>query len=466
MINMIVHDTSQGVSAAEAATDGRIYGCLFYYNGYQAPDRGHGHGIYAQNLGSTSKPIYDNIIFQQFGWGIHAYAEGGHLDNFDFQGNISFNNGGLSGSWHANILLGGTQHKATSPKLISNYTYNTDHDELQRPRLRRRAAPRPRSPTTTSPAQTALDDQQLQLDDDHRQHVLRHHLGVLAIGLPEQHLLRLRRRPTGVKVFVRPNAYEAKRAHIVVYNWDLQNTVAVNVSGILSPGDGFEVRNAADFFGAPVLTGTYSGGSITLPMNGLSVATPIGVVAPEPHRSRVQRLRPSAGSPGGVPTATPTGGAATATRTPTRTPTKTPTRTATRRPRRRPPEPRPPPPAPRRARRRGRRPARARGRRTPDGHAHSDTHRHPHAHPDSDPDADTDSGGHDDPASNRGRGAGPHQPDGGHAECREPSVGSSSRSAVADSGTGAWTFSVPSAGHLRRLVPREVRQLVRRTPST
>ena len=46
MINMIVHDTSQGVSSAEAATDARIYACLFYYNGYQAPDRGHGHGIY------------------------------------------------------------------------------------------------------------------------------------------------------------------------------------------------------------------------------------------------------------------------------------------------------------------------------------------------------------------------------------------------------------------------------------
>ncbi len=100
---------------------------LFYYNGYDAPDRGHGHGIYAQNLGSTSKQIYDNIIFQQFGWGIHAYGEGGHLDNFDFQGNVSFNNGGLSGGWHANILVGGTQNVATYPKLISNYTYNTDH---------------------------------------------------------------------------------------------------------------------------------------------------------------------------------------------------------------------------------------------------------------------------------------------------------------------------------------------------
>ena len=66
-------------------------------------------------------------MFQQFGWGIHAYAEGGHLDNLDFQGNISFNNGGLSGGWHANILVGGTQHVATNPKLNANYTYNADY---------------------------------------------------------------------------------------------------------------------------------------------------------------------------------------------------------------------------------------------------------------------------------------------------------------------------------------------------
>ena len=33
MINMIVHDTSQGVITAEVATGAQIYGCLFYYNG-------------------------------------------------------------------------------------------------------------------------------------------------------------------------------------------------------------------------------------------------------------------------------------------------------------------------------------------------------------------------------------------------------------------------------------------------
>ena len=51
---------------------------------------------------------------------------GGHLDNLDFQGNISFNNGELANEWHANILYGGML-LAHNPRLISNYTYNTDH---------------------------------------------------------------------------------------------------------------------------------------------------------------------------------------------------------------------------------------------------------------------------------------------------------------------------------------------------
>src|SRR5262249_34787894 len=127
-------------------------------------------------------------------------------------------------------------------------------------------------------------------------------------------------RPTGTWIYVRPNAYEAKRANIVVYNWDLDSTVDVDVSGILSSGDGYEVRNAADFFGAPVLTGTYSGGSLTLPMTGLSVATPVGVGAPPPSGPEFNVFVLLPASPGGSPTPTPT-----ATQPPTFTPTRTPT---------------------------------------------------------------------------------------------------------------------------------------------
>jgi hypothetical protein len=85
-------------------------------------------------------------------------------------------------------------------------------------------------------------------------------------------------RPTGAKVVVRPNAYQPGRAHIIVYNWDSSPTVDVDLTTVLSPGATFEVRNAQDWSAPPVASGTYAGGSVTLPMTGLSTAQPVGLL--------------------------------------------------------------------------------------------------------------------------------------------------------------------------------------------
>jgi hypothetical protein len=88
--------------------------------------------------------------------------------------------------------------------------------------------------------------------------------------------------PTGHVVFVRPNAYETGGGNVIVYNWDLLDTVAVDLSPVLAVGSTYQIRNAADFFGAPVASGTYGGGAVPLPMSGLSTAAPVGDVAPSP----------------------------------------------------------------------------------------------------------------------------------------------------------------------------------------
>ncbi len=60
-------------------------------------------------------------------------------------------------------------------------------------------------------------------------------------------------RPTGAKVFIRPNQYEAGRAHITVFNWDALPSVSVDLSSILSVGQAFEIRNGQNILGAPSL---------------------------------------------------------------------------------------------------------------------------------------------------------------------------------------------------------------------
>ena len=92
--------------------------------------------------------------------------------------------------------------------------------------------------------------------------------------------------PTAPKVVVRPNAYEPGRANIVVYNWGAQSSIAVNVLGLLTAGDAYEVRNVQDFYGAPVTQGTYSGGgTIAIPMGGVPAPLPIGRTTPTPPQT-------------------------------------------------------------------------------------------------------------------------------------------------------------------------------------
>jgi hypothetical protein len=95
-------------------------------------------------------------------------------------------------------------------------------------------------------------------------------------------------RPTGVWSFVRPNAYESGRANIIIYNWDLKASVAVDVSGVLKAGDSYVVRDAQNFYGPAVLSGTYSGGSISVPMTGLTVAPTVGSFPVAPKHTAPQ----------------------------------------------------------------------------------------------------------------------------------------------------------------------------------
>jgi hypothetical protein len=77
-------------------------------------------------------------------------------------------------------------------------------------------------------------------------------------------------------VQIRPNAYEAGRALVVVRNFSGQGAVGIDPSSFLAPGARYEVVNAFDYHHAPVASGTWNGGAISLPMSGITRATPIG----------------------------------------------------------------------------------------------------------------------------------------------------------------------------------------------
>jgi hypothetical protein len=91
--------------------------------------------------------------------------------------------------------------------------------------------------------------------------------------------------PTGVWTSVRPSAHAPGRANIVIYNWGLASSVAVDLSGAgISVGDAYQIRDGENWYGGAVVSGTYSGAPVMVPMTGLTVVPPNGTVPnPQPH---------------------------------------------------------------------------------------------------------------------------------------------------------------------------------------
>jgi hypothetical protein len=87
--------------------------------------------------------------------------------------------------------------------------------------------------------------------------------------------------PTANVVDVRPNKYEVGRGHIVVFNWQSNSIVSVDISSLgLTNGQRFEVRDAQNYLGTPVLTINYNAAQpvISLPLTMTNVTAVTGGV--------------------------------------------------------------------------------------------------------------------------------------------------------------------------------------------
>lgn len=113
IINNIIYDIrGNGISDESTPTNTTVYGNLIFNVGWQGPDRGHGHAIYTQNSTPSAKLDKDNIMFNEFGYGVHAFSTAGTVDNFTFEGNTSFQGG------YASVAYTGTGGLAGSPTLF------------------------------------------------------------------------------------------------------------------------------------------------------------------------------------------------------------------------------------------------------------------------------------------------------------------------------------------------------------
>jgi hypothetical protein len=325
IINLVVHDAGVGIGFWSAATDSEIYGCLIYFNGFQGGlnDRGHGHAIYTQN-DKEKKFIRENVMFDQFGWGLHAYTEGGALNGFDIEGNVAFNNGVLTreGRHYDNYLIGGYK-PARNITLRQNFGYQTpgkgggnvelgyqpirlgqvtygNGDVLVESNYLAGGSFNSRYWTnmTVRGNTFALLTGGVGLDPgpggagyqwDQNEYFL---TGAAPFGYQGTALSfadwkartgydarsrLVQGRPAAAQVFVRRNLYETNRANVIVFNWSGQDKVPVDLRGVLPEGMDFEVRNAQDFYGPAVIKGRFTGQPVAVPMTNLSAAQAVGV---------------------------------------------------------------------------------------------------------------------------------------------------------------------------------------------
>ncbi len=256
-INLVIHGGGQGIGAWTPSQDIEIYGCVVFHSGWDVG--GQGHHLYTQNETGT-KRILDNVMFNTIGngFGIHAYGSGkAFVDNYVFEGNILFNNNGYevligSGKPSKNIVFRKNMvwHDGDTGKLVK-FGYTAPFNE-----------------------NAAVEDNYLA---SRRIEFLKWNelkvkgntfykspMGLDRAAFPENTYLD--EMPKGVKMFVRPNAYEPGRANIAVFNWDNQERVDADLAGALKPGDAYEVRDAQLYLGKPVAEGIYDGKPVALPM--------------------------------------------------------------------------------------------------------------------------------------------------------------------------------------------------------
>ena len=93
LIECMVYDQAGGIFSAKGAANFQIIDSIVFNNGWIGPDRGHGHGFYSQNDGTTRHLMRGNILFDNYSTGIKLGGTSGtELLRFDVWDNCSFNN--------------------------------------------------------------------------------------------------------------------------------------------------------------------------------------------------------------------------------------------------------------------------------------------------------------------------------------------------------------------------------------
>ena len=326
-IHLVIHDCSaNGIGGWRGAEGNEFYGNLIYFVGdwHSTEHRGIYHGIYGQNVAKTGayKEMTDNIIWGGWNEGIQTYSSGNPdtgISNYKVTGNTIFLSGILWGNLtddifvasgrgvknyyiEENMTYGGRGSRVSiyngvdsgrNIVIRNNYMQaeitalqlaNTDGGDVSGNVFISKSPWVKMIGNTTDTYDFKINNRNVTMSNNKFYGPGGFNNGTNNSGdfetgwkpyYNDTTSQNFSGYPTGVKTFVRPSKYETGRANVTIYNWDKQNSVSVDLSSVLKPGDKYEVRDSQNYFGQPVLSGTYNGGSISFPMNLTAIASPV-----------------------------------------------------------------------------------------------------------------------------------------------------------------------------------------------
>ena len=312
LINCIIHNNGGcGIGFWKPAINAEIYGCIVYHNGYRGTTRGHGHGIYLQNQTGT-KLITDNIFFNSFGIGIHAYSEGYENKGFKIEGNTFFNSGLPGADFLERHIIAGGLKPVDDVVVNENYFYN-------KPNYASKAGVQFGYSSANSKAEftnnyvvessfyniknwnsvtftgnsMVSSTKQMQLiafdsffninnPNFNNNQYYKGNLGLLTFQEwknatnQDGSSTYSSSVPTSTTYFIRKNQFEAGRANLIVYNWGNQKNVDIDFSEVLSVGYEYEIYDVSCLSCGPISFGIYDGSPISVSMELTDIELPNG----------------------------------------------------------------------------------------------------------------------------------------------------------------------------------------------
>jgi hypothetical protein len=347
LINMVMHDTINGVSSYLGEGNHlEVSGCIIYNNGWSGSDRGHGHGIYLRTDDKLTKTARGNIVFNQFGFGLHTWRDNaGPTQNLTLADNVSFG----SGVHHADIdgyseLYIGYGSDTDSIEITGNHFFSLGRSKP--------AVSLPQSASgnhvglvmqnnhisgiglgveLTGWSQATITGNTIRMNGTWQDQYGYHKSSLVEVSscMTEQEGVTIdnntyhdtwsnfspevasqdafaagsseltfadwqsrtgfdanssytRDAPTGIEAYFQPNAYDPNRLDLIVYNFDRTASASLDLSGWLDDGAAYQIRSVFDLYGSPLAEGIFDGSLIDLALGTVDAPLPIGMESSGP----------------------------------------------------------------------------------------------------------------------------------------------------------------------------------------